>query len=72
MHNTHVLGGDDRRVLLWRTSHFSAIRTPTPIIMKTQHMENIFSTVFDCQKNHVFSAGKLLCFRIADYDIAMR
>jgi len=50
-------GGDDKRVLLWRSSELTEMKKPKPTIMKKEHYSNIFSTVFDCDSRTVFSAG---------------
>jgi hypothetical protein len=51
-----VSGGDDRRVLVWRTEE-AVCGLSHPITLKTEHASNIFSTVFDNSNEHVYSAG---------------
>ena len=52
-----VVGGDDRRVLVWRTEEAACGRSH-PITLKTEHASNIFSTVFDNSNEHIYSAGR--------------
>ncbi|XP_062502276.1 DDB1- and CUL4-associated factor 5-like isoform X2 [Corticium candelabrum] len=49
-------GGDDRRVLVWRTEE-AVSQCCRPIALKTEHASNIFSTLFDNSNEHVYSAG---------------
>ncbi|XP_058809986.1 DDB1- and CUL4-associated factor 5 [Phymastichus coffea] len=51
-----VSGGDDKRVLLWKTA--KAIRNHgKPVVMKAQHMSNIFCLGYNCCNSKIFSAG---------------
>ncbi|XP_012523376.1 DDB1- and CUL4-associated factor 5 [Monomorium pharaonis] len=51
-----VSGGDDRRVLLWKVEQ--AIQgMGKPIVMKSQHVSNIFCLGYDSSKTKIFSAG---------------
>lgn len=57
MNYCHLLGGDDRRVLLWNIDK-TLYHKEEPVIMKGQHRSNIFCTVFDGGNRHLFSAGE--------------
>ncbi|XP_015609773.1 DDB1- and CUL4-associated factor 5 [Cephus cinctus] len=49
-------GGDDRRVLLWKVEQ--AIQgMGKPMVMKAQHVSNIFCLGYDRSKSKIFSAG---------------
>ena len=51
-----VSGGDDRRVLLWKVEQ--AIQdVGKPVVMKAQHISNIFCLGYDSSKTKIFSAG---------------
>ncbi|KAG7202814.1 hypothetical protein KM043_009971 [Ampulex compressa] len=51
-----VSGGDDRRVLLWKVEQ--AIQgVDKPMVMKAQHVSNIFCLGYDNSKTKIFSAG---------------
>ena len=51
------LGGDDKRVLIWKVSSLLN-GEHRPIIMTTTHHSNIFSLVFSCNNSYLYSAGK--------------
>lgn len=51
-----MTGGDDRRVLLWKVEQ--AIQgVGRPVVMKGQHISNIFALGYDSSKTKIFSAG---------------
>ncbi|XP_076635534.1 uncharacterized protein LOC143348805 isoform X2 [Colletes latitarsis] len=51
-----VSGGDDKRVLLWKVEQ--AIQdVGRPMVMKAQHISNIFCLAYDNSKTKIFSAG---------------
>ena len=52
-----MLGGDDRRVLLWNVNKAIRKKNVTPYALKTEHLSNIFCTVFDNANKHILSAG---------------
>jgi hypothetical protein len=54
----HV-GGDDRRVLVWRLCEAVTGKT-TPRCLKQQHQSNIFCVTFDHDNRHIITAGKYL------------
>ena len=52
----NIVGGDDRRVLIWNTEKCIAnCCIPTP--MNGQHHSNIFCLAFDSCSRRVFSGG---------------
>lgn len=51
-----VIGGDDRRVLLWHTQR-ALHNIEKPVVMKSEHLSNIFCLSFDNTSTHVYSAG---------------
>ena len=55
--NNINLGGDDRRVLLWDVNKVTRKGHTAPCQMKTEHLSNIFCTIFDNETKHIFSAG---------------
>ncbi|XP_047132399.1 DDB1- and CUL4-associated factor 5 isoform X1 [Hydra vulgaris] len=55
--NFLVSGGDDRRVVLWNSNEIVHNITNKPIVMKSTHQSNIFSTIFDCCTEYIFSSG---------------
>ena len=61
---TCLLGGDDRRVLLWDVNKVVRKGDIAPSQMKTEHLSNIFCTVFDNDTKHIFSAGMNVFLRI--------
>ncbi len=52
-----VVGGDDRRVLLWDMEKAMHTRAK-PIKLKGEHLSNIFCLAFDSTNKRVFSGGK--------------
>ncbi|XP_065067254.1 DDB1- and CUL4-associated factor 5-like [Rhopilema esculentum] len=52
-----VSGGDDRRVLLWNINKATRQKIANNCQLKTEHLSNIFCTVFDNETRFVFSAG---------------
>jgi len=52
-----VSGGDDRRVLLWNVNKVTRKGHTATHQMKTEHLSNIFCTIFDNETKHIFSAG---------------
>lgn len=52
-----LLGGDDRRVLLWNMEK-ALSDIGSPFIMKGEHNSNIFCLAFDNENRKVFSGGK--------------
>lgn len=51
-----LVGGDDRRVLLWNVEK-SIIDKEEPQVMLKQHLSNIFCLSFDSKNTRIFSAG---------------
>ncbi|XP_038822971.1 DDB1- and CUL4-associated factor 5-like isoform X1 [Salvelinus namaycush] len=52
-----VSGGDDRRVLLWDMERVLHARSAKPLILKGEHLSNIFCLAFDSTNKRVFSGG---------------
>ncbi|CAB1335649.1 unnamed protein product [Coregonus sp. 'balchen'] len=52
-----VSGGDDRRVLLWDLERVLHARSAKPLILKGEHLSNIFCLAFDSTNKRVFSGG---------------
>ena len=62
-------GSDDTRVLLWTV--YDAMEETKPIMVKTGHLSNVFSIVFDSTSRSMFSSGNdgmLLKFDIESND----
>uniref|UniRef100_A0A4W5Q5I7 Ddb1 and cul4 associated factor 5 n=1 Tax=Hucho hucho TaxID=62062 RepID=A0A4W5Q5I7_9TELE len=55
-----VSGGDDRRVLLWDMERVLHARSAKPLILKGEHLSNIFCLAFDSTNKRVFSGGETL------------
>ncbi|XP_014214692.1 DDB1- and CUL4-associated factor 5 [Copidosoma floridanum] len=51
-----ISGGDDKRVLLWKVEQ-AIQEVGKPVVMKAQHMSNIFCLGYNCSKTKIFSAG---------------
>ena len=51
-------GGDDRRVLLWDMERVLHARSAKPLILKGEHLSNIFCLAFDSTNKMVFSGGE--------------
>ena len=55
-----LTGGDDRRVLMWRTCHATMdIAGPgkSPKIMDAEHASNIFCLAFSNDRERLYSGG---------------
>ena len=53
---SNIVGGDDRRVLLWNTEKATS-GIQKPFCMKGEHHSNIFCLAFDHENKKVFSGG---------------
>lgn len=51
-----ILGGDDRRVLLWNLER-CIFEEGKPVVMLKQHLSNIFCLSFDSKNTRIFSGG---------------
>lgn len=51
-----IIGGDDRRVLLWNVEE-ALHGASRPTAMRAQHISNIFCLSFDSKNAKIFSAG---------------
>lgn len=51
-----MIGGDDRRVLLWNVDK-AIVSKEEPKVMQAEHLSNVFSLDFNCHSEKIFSAG---------------
>ncbi|VDN86121.1 unnamed protein product [Brugia pahangi] len=53
-----VVGGDDRRVLMWKLNDVQVMEKPKPVaVMRQMHYSNIFSVGFSNKCDKLYSAG---------------
>ncbi|CAI4226105.1 unnamed protein product [Auanema sp. JU1783] len=50
-------GGDDRSVLMWKTSEALLKKRPEAMKMDSEHISNIFAVEFNCNGNIAYSGG---------------
>ena len=54
-----ILGGDDRKVLIWKLCEAVAGNTK-PRCLRQKHHSNIFCVTFDHDNKHIVTAGKYI------------
>ena len=58
-----MIGGDDKRVLVWRVANVVQGRKGVvPIKMLLQHDSNIFTADFSCDNAFLYSGGNVRTF----------